>query len=188
MNAFADERGAAALHERLRIADPEAAAVIHPNNVRRVVRALEKAQTAGGARAAGQSLFNGEPLYDLAWVGLTMDRKDLYRRIDARVDEMMNRGLIEEVRGLASTLRHDSAAFQALGYKELLEYLGGKTTLESAVEQIKAGTRNYAKRQMTWFKRENSLRWFDTGTFENTEALDAAVFGYIGNTLHMSGI
>lgn len=186
LQSLAERHGVEALHEKLKQADPDAAASIHPNNVRRVIRALEKAHAPGGSQDTGQSLFNGEPLYDLAWIGLTMNRQALYQRIDVRVDEMMARGHIDEVRGLTAVLRSDSTAFQAIGYKELLAYINGKTTLKEAVEQIKSGTRNYAKRQMTWFKRESSIRWFDIGDFDSLECMETAVFGYIRSSLHMS--
>jgi tRNA dimethylallyltransferase len=185
LKAFAEEHGAATLHARLGQIDPRAASAIHPNNIRRVIRALEKAQS--GKAGEGESLFNGEPLYDTAWVGLTMDRQALYKRIDARVDDMMRRGLLEEARGLAASLGRESTAFQALGYKELIGYIEGKATLEEAVARVKTGTRNYAKRQMTWFRRESRIRWFDVDAFGPPEALQAAVSGYIEASLHMSG-
>jgi tRNA dimethylallyltransferase len=187
LQAFAQEHGTTALYEKLKQADPEAAAAIHPNNVRRVIRAMERAKASGTESAAGQALFNSEPLYDLAWVGLTMDRKDLYRRIDARVDGMIKQGLLDEVRRLATKYPRNSIAFQALGYKELLGCIEGKTTLEEAITQIKTGTRNYAKRQMTWFRREALIRWFDTVKISTQEELDTAVFGYIQATLHITG-
>lgn len=186
LQEYAKEHGAAALHERLRQADPAAASAIHPNNVRRVIRAMEKSLAAGMKPAAGQSLFNGEPLYNLAWVGLTMDRQELYGRIDGRVDAMMEQGLLDEVRQLAAQHDRDTTAFQALGYKELLDYIGGEISLSDAVARIKTGTRNYAKRQMTWFRRENRIRWFDTGDFDTNGTLDNAVFGYIQASLHIT--
>jgi tRNA dimethylallyltransferase len=185
LQAFAAERGTDALHEKLRQVDPAAAAVIHPNNVRRVIRALEKTQASGKAASGEQQLFNAEPLYDLAWIGLTMDRARLYERIDRRVDEMMRRGLIDEVRILAHKYGRSSTAFQALGYKELLDAIDGKASPEEAAERIKTGTRNYAKRQMTWFRREKSIRWFDAGAFSR-EALAGAVAGYIRPALHIT--
>lgn len=182
---YAAEHGNDALHALLAQADPAAAQAVHPNNVRRVIRALERARASDAVAGAGESqqLFNGEPLYDLAWVGLTMERELLFRRIDARVDGMMECGLLEEVRCLSQRYGRDSTAFQALGYKELLEYLNGKQSLNDAVERIKTGTRNYAKRQLTWFKREKAIRWFDAG--QPRKALDNAVFGYLRETLHI---
>jgi tRNA dimethylallyltransferase len=184
--AIAAGRGNEALHALLAVADPIAAGAIHPNNVKRVIRALEKARAAGSTISSpgGQQLFNSDPLYDLAWVGLTMERSTLYARINVRVDGMMARGLLEEVRSLADRYGRDSVAFQALGYKELLDYLDEKTELNEAVEQIKTGTRNYAKRQLTWFRREKCIRWFDAGELPQEE-LARAVAGYIRSTLHI---
>lgn len=185
LHAYAAEHGAAALHERLRIVDPAAAENTHPNNVRRVIRALEKARAGREAACGEQRLFNAEPLYELAWAGLTMDRAALYQRIDRRVDDMMRRGLPDEVRRLAKRYGRSSTAFQALGYKELLDYIDGKASPEQAAERVKTGTRNYAKRQMTWFRREKSIRWFDAGAYSR-EALGEAVAGYIRSSLHMT--
>jgi tRNA dimethylallyltransferase len=184
--SYASQFGNEALHNKLMEMNPAIAQNIHPNNVKRVIRALEKAAQTGKSESGTQQLFNGDPLYDLAWIGLTMDRATLYTRIEARVDEMMRQGLLEEVRKLTSEYQRDSVAFQALGYKELIEYIDGKTTLEAAVAQIKTGTRNYAKRQLTWFKRENNILWFDTGEFLSRDALEEAVFGYIKASLHIS--
>lgn len=184
---YAQQHGNEALHEKLSGIDPNAAKDIHPNNVRRVIRALEKAHSTGREDNPGeQQLFNGEPLYDLVWIGLTMDRAVLYKRIEARVDSMMKQGLLAEVERLSAQYNRESTAFQALGYKELLEYMRGNTTLMQAVEQIKIGTRNYAKRQLTWFRRENRIKWFDTGVYGSREALTEAVTGYIQEALHIS--
>jgi tRNA dimethylallyltransferase len=185
LQAFVSQHGASALHDRLRQKDPAAASAIHPNNIRRIIRAIEKTQSSDAQAGEMQPLFNGEPLYELAWIGLTMDRQELYKRIDGRVDAMMRQGLLEEVRRLSTLYGRNETAFQALGYKELLAYFGGKITLEEAIAQIKAGTRNYAKRQMTWFRRENRIRWFDCGIL-SYECLLNTVFEYIENTLQMS--
>ena len=182
---YAGQYGNEALHRRLMEADPKAAEAIHPNNVRRVIRALERA--AGNPHEAQQNqLFGGDSLYDLAWVGLTMDRALLYRRIDERVDQMMALGLLEEVERLRTGLAPGSTALQALGYKELVQALDGRVTLSEAVERIKTGTRNYAKRQLTWFRRESAIRWFDPTAYHPKDLLITDVCGYIQSTLHMS--
>ena len=189
LQEFVKTKGSEALHGWLVALDPDAARAIHPNNVRRVIRALEKARTTGSSSSAppeSNQLFNGKPLYDMAWIGLTMDRENLYRRIEARVDEMMARGLPDEVRMLTSALGPRSTALQAIGYKELLRYFNGEITEEQAVELIKVGTRNYAKRQLTWFRRERAIRWFDTAASGSREALDETVSGYIRETLHIN--
>jgi tRNA dimethylallyltransferase len=184
LHEFARLHGNEALHRRLGELSLETAAAVHPNNVRRVVRALERLRISG-RKTGAQSIFNGEPLYDMAWIGLKMPRDELYRRIDARVDDMMRRGLLEEVQGLAGRYGRDATAFQALGYKELLEHIDGRSSLDDAIERINRGTRNYAKRQMTWFKRENAIRWFDVPVYESRETLTQAAAGYIRDTLHI---
>jgi tRNA dimethylallyltransferase len=178
-----------ALHHKLADVDPESAKSIHPNNVKRVIRALEKARSFNPDstnNAETDQLFNASPLYDLAWIGLTMDRAVLYQRIEARVDEMMRHGLLDEVMKLSKVHNRDSKALQGLGYKELLAHIDGAVPLDKAIEQIKKGTRNYAKRQLTWFRRDNHIQWFDVGDFTSDEALNDAVFGYIMSSLHIS--
>ncbi len=177
------EHGKEALHALLAKQSPELAAAVHPNNVQRVIRALERLRSPQ-ADSEPQSVFNGEPLYDAAWVGLTLPREELYRRIDARVDAMMQAGLLDEVRRLSGQCR-SATAFQALGYKELLAHIDAGFPLDEAVERIKQGTRNYAKRQLTWFRRERAVRWFDVSEFENNRALAEAAAGYIRETLHI---
>ena len=182
---YAGQHGNEALYRRLMEADPKAAEAIHPNNLRRVIRALERA--AGNPHVAQQNqLFGGDSLFDLGWVGLTMDRALLYHRIDERVDHMMAQGLLEEVERLRIGLAPGSTALQALGYKELVQAMDGQVTLSDAVERIKIGTRNYAKRQLTWFSRENSIRWFDPTAYDTKDQLTDDVYGYIQSTLHMS--
>jgi tRNA dimethylallyltransferase len=160
LSQYAEKHGNEALHQRLLESDPKAAAEIHPNNVRRVIRALERAN-AKPDDSQQNELFNGNPLYDLAWVGLTLDRPVLYRRIDERVEAMMSQGLWEEVQSLRNRLAPGSTALQALGYKELLQEIEGQASLAEAVNRIKTGTRNYAKRQLTWFRRDERVTWIE---------------------------
>ena len=184
LQAAEREQGAAALYEMLAKQDPATAARIHPNNTRRVIRALEVALGAG-QESAPAPLFNGIPRYNLAWIGLQRDRGDLCRRIDTRVEEMIRSGLLEEVRTLAAHYGRGASAFQALGYKELYPVLDGQQTLEEAAQIIKTRTRQYAKRQMTWFKRENAIHWLDADIL-SAEALRTAALAYIAETLHIS--
>ncbi len=178
------QQGAQALHDLLREKDPEAAGRIHANNTRRVIRALEIA--LGGAQPAGDAqLFSGQPLYPLAWLGLSLDREALNRRIDQRVDIMVREGLLDEVRALTARYGRDAPAFQALGYKELFPVLDGQQPLAQAVERIKIGTHQYAKRQMTWFRRERSIHWLDAEAYNGPDTLLDAALGYIRQTLHI---
>ncbi|MBO4276851.1 MAG: tRNA (adenosine(37)-N6)-dimethylallyltransferase MiaA [Clostridia bacterium] len=153
---YAKENGAEALHALLARQDPDAAAAIHPNNVKRVVRALEINRETGLSKSGYEALgANRAPAYESHTVMLMpASRAALYERINARVDEMMSKGLLEEVKALCEKgLRSTPTASQAIGYKEFYPYFDGEITLEQAVENIKRNTRRYAKRQLTWFAR-----------------------------------
>lgn len=157
--------GRTALHGRLGRVDPEAAAAIHPNNLSRVVRALEVYELTGRAISEfrGAHGFASTPYLTLK-IGLTKDRLELYGDIEARVDRMVRDGLVEETRALLEAgLTTESKPMLALGYKEMAGYLGGRYTLEEAVRLLKMNTRRYAKRQMTWFRKEPDIRWFHPG-------------------------
>ena len=159
---LAAKRGAPALHALLAERDPESAALIHPNNVRRVVRALEMLDEGVSYARHHEGLHERAARYDARLWGLTMSRERLYRRIDERVDAMVDQGLLEEVRELASRgLTAELSAGQAIGYKELLAALAGETSLEEAVELVKRRTRRYAKRQLSWFRHDGRVRWID---------------------------
>lgn len=159
--------GGAVLYERLKQVDPESAEAIHPNNVKRVIRALEFYQETGQPI----SLHNKEqkekqPPYTYAYFVLNDDRARLYERIDRRVDRMVEQGLVEEVRWLKEHGYDRSlVSMQGLGYKELFPYLDGTCSLEEAVEIIKRDTRHFAKRQITWFKREPDVIWLNQQEF-----------------------
>lgn len=149
------------LHQRLAEIDPESAARLHVNDVRRVIRALEVYQLTG-IPFSKQPQVETETPYQYRVASLTMNREILYQRIEQRVDQMLENGLIEEVRGLLSRgVPADAQALKGLGYKELTPYLQGKITLEEAVYQLKLGTRHYAKRQLTWMRREEDVFWVD---------------------------
>lgn len=163
LSAFAEEYGAEALHERLRQVDPESADAIHPNNVRRVIRAIEIYETTGITKTEWdkRSLYADSP-YDARIIVLDfLSRELLYSRIDKRVDLMMEAGLENEVRALfdAGMLDEKKPAYQAIGYKEFVPYFNGECSLGDVIAQIKLNTRHYAKRQQTWFKRyKNAVR------------------------------
>ena len=153
----AREQGADALHGLLAAVGPESAAAIHPNNVRRVIRALEIYETTRIRKSQFDGLFpTAEAKYDCVRIVLSFQSRELlYERIDRRVDGMMQAGLPDEVTGLyeAGLLREDAPVFQAIGYKEFLPYFTGECTLEQVAAEICRNTRRYAKRQITWFKR-----------------------------------
>lgn len=157
--AYAEKHGAHALHEKLRAVDPESADTIHENNVKRVVRALEIFESTGMTKTeADKRSHLQESPYDATVIGLFYpDRELLYDRITRRVEQMLRDGLVEETRRLLSKgiFTHNSTAAQAIGYKEMLPYLEGKTTPEDATAQLILATRHYAKRQMTWFRSKS---------------------------------
>lgn len=160
--ALAAEKGAERLHALLAERDPESAALIHPNNVRRVVRALEMLDDGVSYARHHEGLRRRAPHYDARIWGLTMSRERLYSRIDERVDRMVSQGLVEEVAGLARRgLTPGTTAGQAIGYKEVLAALAGETTLDEAVELVKLRSRRYAKRQLSWLRRDGRVRWVD---------------------------
>lgn len=147
------------MHAKLAIIDPASAAEIHPNNTRRVIRALEMAKLAGVSRAEEQFNRGNIPLYNHLIIGLDMDRAKLYERINLRVDLMMKAGLLEEVRALYNAGIRDVQSIKAIGYKELYAYFDGLVTLEEAIEQIKQNSRRYAKRQLTYFRNKMDISW-----------------------------
>jgi len=156
------EKGAA--HRRLQQVDPASAQRLHPNDIKRVIRALEVYELTGIPMSAQNSNFNREEsVYDLCMIGLTMPRERLYERIELRVDMMLEQGLVEEVQALLHAgIDPQLASMQGLGYKEIVWYLQGKCSLADAAAKIKLETRHFAKRQMTWFNRDSRITWFDT--------------------------
>ncbi len=161
-NALAEQLGADGLYSLLEQRDPRSAAVIHPNNVRRVVRALEMADE--GVSYADQRAGFAHPSehYPSLRFALTMDRSRLYRRIDARVDLMIEAGLVDEVSRLLDQGMGDAlTSRQAIGYKEVIDALEGRLTIDEAVELIKLRSRRYAKRQLSWCRRDPKIQWID---------------------------
>lgn len=171
MERLAAEQGAEVLHERLRAVDPESAEAIHANNVKRVIRALEYYEQTGEKISAHNEAERAKTSpYHFFYYVLNTDRAVLYERIEKRIDEMMEEGLVEEVRQLqAMGCRRDSVAMQGLGYKEILDYLDGACTLEDAIYKIKRDTRHFAKRQITWFKREKHVTWINKKDYNYEE-------------------
>ena len=167
----AREEGAESLHALLDKADSQAAEQIHPHNVKRVIRALEfNRKTGQKISEHNERERQKESPYNFAYFVLTDDRKALYDRIDRRVDKMMEQGLLEEVRRLKDRgLPRDSVSMQGLGYKELFAYLEEEYPLEEAVRIIKRDTRHFAKRQLTWFRRERDVVWIDRQENEQDE-------------------
>jgi len=159
--AMAQEFGKAAVHDRLKAVDPVAASSIHPNNLRRVIRAIEVTTLLGCpvSQAQGEHGFTDKP-YRTLKLGIRVERDVMYAAIDRRVDRMMNDGLVDEVRGIIADYGTELKPMAGLGYKEVKGYLAGIHTLEEAVSLIKLNTRHYAKRQVTWFKKDSEIKWF----------------------------
>jgi tRNA dimethylallyltransferase len=154
--------GSLHLYERLKKVDPDSASKIHYNDLKRIIRALEVFEMTGKPISQLKSKDEENLPYETVIVGLDMDRKKLYERIEERVDRMLKSGLIEEVKGLIGE-GYDKklTSMQAIGYKEVAEHLHGKYTYDELVNILKQNTRNFAKRQMTWFRRFRQVNWFD---------------------------
>lgn len=177
LSAYARQYGAEALHARLAAVDAQAAEIIHANNVKRVIRALEFYEQTGDRISRHNEEQHGkESAYNSAYFVLTQERALLYRRIEQRIDSMIEEGLVEEVRSLmAEGCTAGMVSMQGLGYKEILSYLNGECTLAEAVSVLKRDTRHFAKRQLTWFKRERDVLWFDKGAYADEEAILTAM-------------
>ncbi len=170
---LAKEQGSGALHAMLKEVDPVSSREIHANNTKRIIRALEYYHQMGEPISAhNQKERERKSPYQYAYFVLTRKREELYERIDRRVDQMMEQGLLEEVRKLREMGCHGKmVSMQGLGYKELLRHLEGEITLEEAIYEIKRDTRHFAKRQLTWFRREQEVIWIDRDCYEDDDAM-----------------
>lgn len=181
LRELARERGNEYLHEMLKRVDPEAAEKLHPNDIKRIIRALEVYHCSGKPMSQYHRTIKKEEVpYDLAMVGLRMNRKDLYRRIEQRVDKMIEEGLVEEVRELLDRgCTRDMTSMQGLGYKEIIGYLEGEYSLEEAVSILKRDTRRFAKRQFTWFGRDDRIFWIDVEKYSSREEIADLIVKYV---------
>ncbi|MBP1999688.1 tRNA dimethylallyltransferase [Paenibacillus shirakamiensis] len=159
---YAEQFGNEALHDKLKNIDPISALRLHPNDQRRIIRALEIYHLTGTTLSAQLAAQKKESPYDLCIIGLTMDRQLLYNRIEARIDQMMNQGLVEEVESLISAgCSRGMVSMQGLGYKEIAEHLLDGIPMEEAVVKLKRDTRHFAKRQLSWFRHMHDIKWID---------------------------
>lgn len=167
LETLAQEKGAQYLHDMLKECDPKAAEEIHANNIKRVIRAIEyNRQTGGKISEHNETERQKESPYASCYFVLTDERAHLYQNIDKRVDIMLEEGLVDEVKHLLEMgCKRESTAMQGLGYKEIIAYLLGEITLEEAVYLIKRDTRHFAKRQLTWFRRERDVIWVEKDKF-----------------------
>ncbi len=181
-----EEKGAQYLHDLLKETDPKSAESIHPNNTKRVIRALEFYKKTGKLMSSNneEQRLQDSP-YNFAYFVLTKDRETLYKDIDRRVDIMIKNGLVEEVKGLIDAgLNKTHTAMQGLGYKEIYDHLTGEISLDEAIYIIKRDTRHFAKRQLTWFKREKECIWINKADFRSEDD----ILSFMIKTLKEKGI
>ena len=181
--------GAAELHARLTSCDPEAARKIHPNDLRRIVRALEVFEVTGRPITELRRKHVPAHAYNARLFGLTMPRDALAGRIDARVDQMVADGLVDEVRRLLQMgYDPEATAMQAIGYKEFAAYLAGREGLEQAIDEVKLETRKYAKRQMTWFRKHDDITWIDVGGISDPSDAASEIVARLGDWLEEADV
>lgn len=171
LEQLAQEKGAQTLHNILKECDPKAAEEIHANNIKRVIRAIEFNRQTGKKISEHNNMEREKKsAYDSRYFVLTDQRERIYEAIDKRVDQMIEEGLVDEVRRLLEMgCKRDSTAMQGLGYKEIISYLMGEVSLDEAVYTIKRDTRHFAKRQLTWFRRERDVIWIEKDKFAYDE-------------------
>lgn len=180
--ALASKVGNDGFHALLAVQDPASAALIHPNNVRRVVRAFELLEQGSSYAVEHETLQRRQDRHTTLHIGLTMPRDMLYERINARVDKMMELGLVDEVRGLMDEGLADAlTSKQAIGYKEIIAALKGEISMADAVEDIKRSSRRYAKRQYTWFNADKRIHWFDISALSFDGLMQQAVKMFNGS-------
>ncbi|WHY59324.1 tRNA (adenosine(37)-N6)-dimethylallyltransferase MiaA [Peribacillus simplex] len=181
------ELGIDPIFEQLRSVDPESANRIHPNNVRRVIRALEIFHCTGKTMSEQLNEQPTELKYDTCIIGLTMEREKLYQRIDQRVDGMVEEGLIQEVESFYEKGLRDCQSIQAIGYKEIYDFFDGRASLDEALETLKQNSRRYAKRQLTWFRNKMDVIWFDMTDLEGFPKKIHEISGFIAGKLFSEG-
>ncbi len=177
---IANKKGNQYLHDKLKEIDELSAAKISPNDQKRVVRALEIYQLTGKTMSEYNKNFRSPvESYNLVMIGLNMDRSKLYERINNRVDLMIDQGLVKEVEHIISLgYNKDLVSMQGIGYKEIIMYLEGEFSLDESIELIKRKSRNYAKRQLTWFRRDKRINWIDLDEYSKLEEVSEYIVGY----------
>ena len=185
LNGIASSRGNEYVHRMLKDIDPDSYRRLHPNDLKRIIRALEVYRHTGRTITEYQASSKIRPIeYDVCMIGLYMERSHLYQRINARVDSMIERGLVDEVKGLLDMgYGAGLVSMQGLGYKEIVPYISGECSISDAKDTLKKNTRHFAKRQMTWFRRESRIHWIDAESLASREALAENIVGYIAGKL-----
>lgn len=189
LEQLAKEKGAEFVHDMLREIDPTSADSIHANNVKRVIRALEFYKLTGTKISEHNEKERAkESPYEFCYFVLNDDRNNLYKRIDMRIDQMLEEGLLDEVTSLKNRgFTKDMVSMQGLGYKEILDYLNGECTIEEAIYILKRDTRHFAKRQLTWFRRERDVIWIDKKEYNyDEEAILQAMLSYVKERTQIS--
>lgn len=172
----AEQFGELYIHEKLKAIDPEAAARIHPNNIKKVIRAIEVFNETGDKIGDFSKDMSLNEEYDIFFIGLMRNREELYDRINIRVDMMIDQGLVDEVKGLLELgYTKELVSFKGLGYKEIVGYLEGEYSLDEAIRILKRDTRRYAKRQLTWFKRYENISWYNISNYSSSESLTEVI-------------
>ena len=170
LEKIAEEEGTEAVHRMLQNEDPDAAALIHPNNTKRIIRALERLHDGEGNVRPFSGILKETDDYEMILVGLTRERQELYDRINARVDILINNGLVDEVKELmAMGLTSDDISMKGIGYKEIIAFLNNEYDLATAVDTVKKNTRHYAKKQLTWYRRYDRINWLNISEFNSDE-------------------
>ena len=170
LEKIAEEEGTEAVHRMLQNEDPDAAALIHPNNTKRIIRALERLHDGEGNVRPFSGILKETDDYEMILVGLTRERQELYDRINARVDILINNGLVDEVKELMTMgLTSDDISMKGIGYKEIIAFLNNEYDLATAVDTVKKNTRHYAKKQLTWYRRYDKINWLNISEFNSDE-------------------
>jgi tRNA dimethylallyltransferase len=187
LQAIAEREGPDVLHRQLAEIDPQTAQKLHPNDLRRVIRALEVYRHSHVPISCQVALTAQSHVYNTVMVGITMSRDRLYRKIEDRVDRMMDMGLVDEVRGLLNGgIPPQAKSMQSLGYRQIVGYLQNEYSLGKAVELIKRDTRRFAKRQLTWFRRENEMIWFNREDYANDNLLAENISNNLAGYYHLN--
>ena len=184
LEKIAEEEGSEAVHRMLQNEDADAAALIHPNNTKRIIRALERLHDGEGNVRPFSGILKETDDYEMILVGLTRERQELYDRINARVEILINNGLVDEVKELmAMGLTSDDISMKGIGYKEIIAFLNNEYDLETAVDTVKKNTRHYAKKQLTWYRRYDRINWLNISEFNSDEEAIEELISWLGKRL-----
>ena len=184
LEALAEEKGSGYLHSMLAEQDERAASLIHPNNTKKIIRALERLKKGEEIVRQFSDIRTETSDYDVILIGLTRNRDQLYDRINKRVDALVEQGLFQEVQKLAALgLTADNISMKGIGYKEIFAYLDGRYTMEDAIDKIKKNTRHYAKKQLTWFRRYGKMEWCNISDFDSDEDAAEEVISWVRKSI-----